>query len=164
MSEEKNPKRQSHVAAMALLVTDGVMGLRPAIDALMDHEWRQHPAPEIVAQWPRGYRTARSMARLLERDGISYPEAELNVADIIVKGGPITEEAMSSAHSMIGYALGRLDQLRTRTGDDLKTAMQKQRTPEARHAPAAPQEAAEGGQHDRRQNAQPVMRQPVRRP
>jgi hypothetical protein len=165
MSDPKDFKRQTHLAAMAVLVADGVIGYRPALDALVEHEAIHAATPEARTKWPKGYATARSMARLMERDAMSYPEAELTVADVITGGYP-TDEAMASASKMIGHALSQLDKMRDRTSRELQQAIANPRrldlvfsretaTPADRETPA---EAA------RTQPAPPLMRRPARHP
>jgi hypothetical protein len=116
-------RRAAHFAAMAVLVADGVMDRRTAIDVLLDHESRKQPTAEQKATWPKGYATARSLARLVESGAMLYPDAELNVAAVI-DGGTYTDRGMALAGKHLSRAMTGLDHMRANTAKELQQAME----------------------------------------
>jgi hypothetical protein len=165
MSDPHDIRRQKHTEAMAILVADGVLSYRPAIDALVAHDTIFSPTPEARAKWPRGYSTARSMAGLLDRDAISYPEAELTVCHVIT-GGHATEAGMESAGKMIGHALTRLDIMRQSASKELQKAITDYKGPATPETTAERRaKAVEAAQEVLRvSQPEPVMRRPARHP
>ena len=162
MSGHDDARRRAQFAAMALLVTDGVIDRRDAIGALTYHQDTAPKPKSVRDQFPPGYGTARSMARMVDRGAIDYREAELNVA-LTITGGSDGEglgDAMDLAGRLLGIAVGQIDKLRSRTADQLQDAILSQKAPVAAVVEAVETPKALPGSMAPR----PIMRRPVRHP
>jgi hypothetical protein len=152
-------RRTAHLAAMAILVADEVLDPRTAIEALMEHEDRHQGRQQRGKEAP-GEQTARSLARMVDKNHITYAEAEHTVA-MILTGGTYDrfEAAEQHAGRLLAHALTRRDERRGDTAQALRQAIATQPAParEATQAPAASAPVSSPSQRPR-----PVLRQPGR--
>ena len=149
MSAAEEGGRAAHLDAFALLVRDGLLPHRKAVDALLRRDYFTHHERSSATPLPAGYSTARGNAWLVDTGRLTFGEGAYLVARTLrAKGAADIDHAMNRAEKLLSHTLTELGEQRTRTGEELAAAMERlkpQEPPQPRPRPVAARPVRLGG-------------------